>query len=517
MPRPPRRHWPPGREGGGEGSPESEDLPPPDNIEPLAEGRIRVPTPVRSRHRLRGARWARRNRRQRLDHGRTSHAGIPRHGHGRERQGHDLAGAAAHRLALGHRDRVAVRDRRRLARWSPSTTSRTTRRAPRRRRSPASRRTSRRSSPTGPISSSRPYDPKGLVDALGRLGIPVLVHNAAATLPGAYQQIRQLGLVTGKRAGAAKVVAGMRARIGKIVASTRGKARGLSVYHELTPDLYSATSNTFIGRAYALLGLRNIADAADRAGTGYPQLSPEYVVSASPDLIVLADSICCGQKASTVAARPGWGTIAAVQDGLDRPHRRLGRLPLGAAARRLLPRRVERGHPPAGVIAAMEAAAAKTRAEAVRPRGLPLGLGGRGGRLPRRLRARRDRGRPGGSRRGGHPPLDGRAASRPGGGVHADPCRGLDPLGAPHPARRARRPRRRDARARGRNVPGRLPEPARRPVPARGRGRRGARGDARDRLPPRRAPRTAGAASGGVPRRARGRRARIRRRSLGRT
>jgi iron complex transport system substrate-binding protein len=159
------------------------------------------------------------------------------------------------------------------------------------------------------------YDPKGLVEALGRLGIPVLVHNAATTLPGAYQQIRQLGMVTGKRAGAAKVVARMKAGIGKIVASTKGKARGLTVYHELTPDLYSAASNTFIGRAYALLGLRNIADAADSAGTGYPQLSPEYVVASSPDLIVLADSICCGQKASTVAARPGWGSIAAVKSG----------------------------------------------------------------------------------------------------------------------------------------------------------------------------------------------------------
>jgi iron complex transport system substrate-binding protein len=159
------------------------------------------------------------------------------------------------------------------------------------------------------------YDPKGLVEALGRLGIPVLVHNAAMTLPGAYQQIRQLGIVTGKRAGAAKVVARMKAGIGKIVASTKGKARGLTVYHELTPDLYSAASNTFIGRAYALLGLRNIADAADSAGTGYPQLSPEYVVASSPDLIVLADSVCCGQKASTVAARPGWGSIAAVKSG----------------------------------------------------------------------------------------------------------------------------------------------------------------------------------------------------------
>jgi iron complex transport system substrate-binding protein len=159
------------------------------------------------------------------------------------------------------------------------------------------------------------YDPRGLVAALNRVGIPVVHHDGAQTLRGAYQQIRQLGMVTGKREGAAKVVSGMKTKIAKIVASTRGKSSGLTVYHELTPDLYTATSDTFIGRAYALLGLRNIADAADRAGTGYPQLSSEYVVSASPDLIVLADSVCCGQKASTVAARPGWGTIAAVKTG----------------------------------------------------------------------------------------------------------------------------------------------------------------------------------------------------------
>ena len=33
-----------------------------------------------------------------------------------------------------------------------------------------------------------------------------------------------------------------------------------------------------------------------RAGTDYPQLSAEYVVSANPDLIVLADTVCCGAE-----------------------------------------------------------------------------------------------------------------------------------------------------------------------------------------------------------------------------
>jgi iron complex transport system substrate-binding protein len=86
------------------------------------------------------------------------------------------------------------------------------------------------------------------------------------------------------------------------------------VFHELTPDLYSATSRTFVGQVYRLLGLRNVADAADTAGSGYPQLSAEAVIAANPSVIVLADSKCCSQTPGTVAARPGWSSIAAVRN-----------------------------------------------------------------------------------------------------------------------------------------------------------------------------------------------------------
>jgi iron complex transport system substrate-binding protein len=93
------------------------------------------------------------------------------------------------------------------------------------------------------------------------------------------------------------------------------RATGRSVYHELSPDFYSASSKSFVGKVYALLGLKNIADAADTAGTGYPQLSAEYIVSSSPDVIVLADVVCCGQTPRTVATRPGWDRISAVRTG----------------------------------------------------------------------------------------------------------------------------------------------------------------------------------------------------------
>jgi len=156
-------------------------------------------------------------------------------------------------------------------------------------------------------------DANDVVAGLGKLGIRVLLQPAAKNLGEAYAEIRQLGAVTGHRRGAAKVVTAMKKTIAKVVKST--PKRRFSVYHELTPDFYSATSNTFIGRIYKLFGLRNIADAADSSSTGYPQLSGEYILSANPNLIVLADTRCCGQSAKAVASRPGWSGVAAVRTG----------------------------------------------------------------------------------------------------------------------------------------------------------------------------------------------------------
>jgi iron complex transport system substrate-binding protein len=107
----------------------------------------------------------------------------------------------------------------------------------------------------------------------------------------------------------------MRTQIARLVAVSTAKARGVSFYHELSPDYYSATSTTFIGSVYRLFGLRNIADAADSSGSGYPKLAGEYVISSDPGLIVLADTKCCGQTKATVASRPGWDRIRAVRNG----------------------------------------------------------------------------------------------------------------------------------------------------------------------------------------------------------
>jgi cobalamin transport system substrate-binding protein len=150
--------------------------------------------------------------------------------------------------------------------------------------------------------------------ALDRLGIPALLEPAAANLRDVYEQIAELGTVTSNVDEAEGLVARMRSQIERIVASVPRPADAPTYYHELDDTYYTVTSSTFIGRIYSLLGLRNIADAADKDGTGYPQLSPEYIIDADPDLVFLADTKCCGQSAASVAQRPGWSRISAISN-----------------------------------------------------------------------------------------------------------------------------------------------------------------------------------------------------------
>jgi iron complex transport system substrate-binding protein len=157
-------------------------------------------------------------------------------------------------------------------------------------------------------------DSNGLVASLRKLGVTVLVLPAATTLEEGYRQIQVTGDATGHHDAAAAVVATTKQRVDDAVTSVPG-AKGLRVYHELDQTYYSATSRTFVGAVYARFGLRNIADGASGATGGYPQLSAEYVVRSAPDVIVLADTECCGQSAATLAKRPAFGTVPAVRTG----------------------------------------------------------------------------------------------------------------------------------------------------------------------------------------------------------
>ncbi len=158
------------------------------------------------------------------------------------------------------------------------------------------------------------YDPGDLQAGLTALGIPTLLLAPPATLDDVYGQIGALGEAAGHPAEASTLVAEIAAEVDRITDAVPERASSPTYYYELDPTLYSLTSGTFVGGLLSLLGLENIADAADD-GTGYPQLSPEYVLAADPDFILLADTRCCEQSVSTVAERPGWGILQAVAGG----------------------------------------------------------------------------------------------------------------------------------------------------------------------------------------------------------
>jgi iron complex transport system substrate-binding protein len=147
------------------------------------------------------------------------------------------------------------------------------------------------------------------------LGVPVLDEPAAQNLAGTYGQLTQLGEATGHEPDAAAEVTTLKHQISQVVKTVAASGTH-SYYYELDQTYYSVTSSTFVGSVLKLLGLHSIADAARGAAAsgGYPQLTAEYILNADPDYVFLADTKCCKQTPATVASRPGWSTLTAVQD-----------------------------------------------------------------------------------------------------------------------------------------------------------------------------------------------------------
>ena len=158
------------------------------------------------------------------------------------------------------------------------------------------------------------YDPGDLIAGLEVVGVPVIHFDAAVDIPGVYRQIESLGRATGNEETAAEVNQRIEADLVEIVAGAAGAGEGRTYYHEIDSTFYTATSSTFFGQIYKLFGLVNIADEADDEGSGYPQLSSEYIVLADPGIIFLANTLY-GESAETVAARPGWDVMTAVIQG----------------------------------------------------------------------------------------------------------------------------------------------------------------------------------------------------------
>jgi iron complex transport system substrate-binding protein len=153
-------------------------------------------------------------------------------------------------------------------------------------------------------------DQDDIVAGLDGIGIETLLVPSAETLDDVYAEIAELGVVTGHEDEAAAVVAEMRSSIDDLVGRVPERSEPLTYFHDLGEG-FTVTSRTFIGEIYSLAGLENVADPADADGQagGFPQVSPEFVVAADPDLVFTT-----GDPAA-LAGRPGFSELSAVENG----------------------------------------------------------------------------------------------------------------------------------------------------------------------------------------------------------
>lgn len=151
------------------------------------------------------------------------------------------------------------------------------------------------------------FDPEGMITAAFGDDVPVASQFPATGREDVLAQIEQLGALTGHMDEAEALISDVAARWDL---ANQADANGASVYIEVDTTFYAASSNSFMGAALTGLGYTNIADEADTSGGGFPQLSAEAIIQASPDVIIVGTDY--GTTVADIAARPGWDSISAL-------------------------------------------------------------------------------------------------------------------------------------------------------------------------------------------------------------
>ncbi|MFB3050872.1 MAG: ABC transporter substrate-binding protein, partial [Acidimicrobiia bacterium] len=89
------------------------------------------------------------------------------------------------------------------------------------------------------------FDPGDLIAGLETVGVPVLSYGAALAIDDVYRQIDALGMATGNVAGAAASNSAIAAGLEVAVTASGDDGEGVTYYHEISSDFYTATSSTF--------------------------------------------------------------------------------------------------------------------------------------------------------------------------------------------------------------------------------------------------------------------------------
>ena len=154
-----------------------------------------------------------------------------------------------------------------------------------------------------------------LVKTLEGLGLTVYYLSNPTTLDGMFANLNTVAELTGHVEETTTLVQSLKARVAVVDTKLAGNTQKPTVFYELdATDVskpFTAGPGTFIDLLIQRAGGVNVASTLKDQ---YPQVSLEELVVLNPDMILLSDAVY-GETPEKVAARAGWGSLAAVKNG----------------------------------------------------------------------------------------------------------------------------------------------------------------------------------------------------------
>jgi len=145
-----------------------------------------------------------------------------------------------------------------------------------------------------------------LNDRLDELGIPVVALQSN-TLADVRRTLNLVARILGTPEAGEAVWRDTEARIAAAAARMPAAWRGRRAYFQVSDAPHAASASSYLGELLMQLGLAN---AIPGALGPYPQLNPEFIVRAQPDLILASAS-----ELAAMPSRPGWGALTALRAG----------------------------------------------------------------------------------------------------------------------------------------------------------------------------------------------------------
>ena len=154
------------------------------------------------------------------------------------------------------------------------------------------------------------------VQALLDLGLNVYWQSNPTDFDGLYENLLDLAEITGHTEETQVLVADLQTRVSQVENVIATAKDAPVVFYELDASMdpanpWTTGSGTFIDYIITLAGGVNAAAALEG---DYAQISIEELIAVNPEIILLSDALY-GVTPESVAARPGWDAILAVQNG----------------------------------------------------------------------------------------------------------------------------------------------------------------------------------------------------------